>query len=426
MGVEQIETVVLLFPNIAWTKSQKVAQLQPDISFAQAVNKGALEILSAGFSSGHDIRGFTYVPDLDTKSYCHKLSESLVPNNVTRLADLPRSDFTLVAVAPWINAECTQEYLASARAYPTRAFLFYLPGNSSSKPPHSKSPVWNLEDQGLWKKTNRFSVYAVASTTGTQLMRQLSLYSGNMTQVPDGHVLAALPGGDSRDYVRLYTYIHINYTVGFQMVLYLTIIAGILISIICTATLVLKLVQRLQRSDLQQRMARGEVDLEALGIKRSSIAQLFIDSLPLYICQGAGWHDISKTVPRVQPLAPVSYLSDEDSDDQATGASWKPSTITPPTIPESTLNISPELHCAICANAFEREGLVRRLPCCHTFHAACIELSLQSSTMCPVCRISVLPYDYHPKITNCLVRRERKFRKLQASSARTWQEQADC
>ena len=49
-------------------------------------------------------------------------------------------------------------------------------------------------------------------------------------------------------------------------------------------------------------------------------------------------------------------------------------------------------HCAICLSEFQREEVVRALPCLHIYHISCIDAWLQSSATCPVCQLCVAGY----------------------------------
>ena len=71
--------------------------------------------------------------------------------------------------------------------------------------------------------------------------------------------------------------------------------------------------------------------------------------------------------------------------------------------------------CAICLDDFcAEESVVRELPCRHIFHAACVDAFLrENSSLCPLCKTSVLPKGYCPPvITNAMVRRERMLRRM--------------
>jgi hypothetical protein len=42
--------------------------------------------------------------------------------------------------------------------------------------------------------------------------------------------------------------------------------------------------------------------------------------------------------------------------------------------------------CSICLAEFEAGEMVRRLPCGHTLHRACVDAWLEMSTLCPLCK----------------------------------------
>jgi hypothetical protein len=107
----------------------------------------------------------------------------------------------VIALAPWLGPNCTLSYLEEVQLDPIRAFIFYLADNSTDIPPSANDNVWNLQDGGRWKSNNHFPVYTISGATGNLLMKQLSAYSGNVTQVPNGHELANDFPAD--DYIRI-------------------------------------------------------------------------------------------------------------------------------------------------------------------------------------------------------------------------------
>ncbi len=66
-------------------------------------------------------------------------------------------------------------------------------------------------------------------------------------------------------------------------------------------------------------------------------------------------------------------------------------------IPEMTyathlLSVTPEDEaesCSICLESFEKEHRVKKLPCNHLYHPDCIDVCLQNSPLCPLCRGNV-------------------------------------
>lgn len=170
------------------------------------------------------------------------------------------------------------------------------------------------------------------------------------------------------------------------------------------------LLQRRRRQNLRRRVASGEVDLEALGIKRLTVPQELLDTMPLYT-YGTG-------SPVPQHLQKSASIQEEklDSTTLATPrpaatllrtGSYRPSPLSQPT-------------CAICLDDFVAasagtEGTtVRELPCHHIFHPECVDTFLRdSSSLCPMCKKTALPKGYCPKvITNAMVRRERMVRSV--------------
>ena len=181
---------------------------QQNMSFFEDVYKNNITTLAPHNLAQGQVGGFVYVPDLDQDDPCYNLSKSYIPSNATRRQDLPHTDFSLCALAPWINAECAKSYLAAARNAPTRAFLFYQPdidigtlrifngtgtlwsGTKTQVAP-ADSSIWDLQDGGAWKKHTIWPVYAVAPWVGNSLMQASSVYSGNITSIPYGRELIA-------------------------------------------------------------------------------------------------------------------------------------------------------------------------------------------------------------------------------------------
>lgn len=139
-------------------------------------------------------------------------------------------------------------------------------------------------------------------------------------------------------------------------------------------------VQRRQRTLLSLRIARGEVDLEALGIERLHVPQDLVDKLPKYT-----YTSKSESVPATVGEAPTRQVP------------------------------FPQPICPICLDSFiHYETTIRELPCRHVFHPECIDLFLRnSSSLCPMCKRSAVPKGYCPvNVTNMMVRRERLIRRM--------------
>jgi len=131
--------------------------------------------------SGSVIEGFLYVPTLADNGAC---TTGYVPANVTHRAQLPSSSvYAQLAFAPWIDSDCTLQYLAQANSDAANAVIFYhttgmnTTNYGSGSPPPPTDPSWDLGDGGAWKNKYGFPVYAINSHEGNTTMTQLSLVS---------------------------------------------------------------------------------------------------------------------------------------------------------------------------------------------------------------------------------------------------------
>lgn len=300
--------------------------------------------------------------------------------------------------------------------------------------------MWRLNDGGAWKSQNKFPVYAVPGQTGAVMMHHLGKYSGNMTDVENGHLLTEIY--DSRDYVRMYTEIATSSPASLPSLwVFLLIILGILLVIIAITSLLMHYIQRKHRQALRRRVANGEVDLEALGIKRLTVPQEVVENMPLFIyvandedvverpVSPTGTPDVNQqqntekaldqTLNTQEPklLPHPSY----DPNDLATPAPAPPQSLSTPTavhlptkLPHRQLPYS-QPSCPICLDDFvSHQTIVRKLTCGHIFHPECVDTFLRdSSSLCPMCKKSVLPKGYCPaNVTNAMVRRERLLRRM--------------
>jgi hypothetical protein len=254
-----------------------------------------------------------------------------------------------------------------------------------------------------------------------------------MTQVPHGHDLTET-GYDPRDYVRLYTQIDLNNNSSLPSIgVFMLIILGILALMLALTSATMHLIQRSRRNSLRRRIINGEVDLEALGIKRLTVPQEVIEKCPLftYDCEDEELPPLSTT------LGINTHTNCVGQDNSNEGPEMTEETLDTHDLPPSAEHTSltadeiPSTHsflahkylpysqpiCPICLEDF-KSGItpIRELPCGHIFHPECIDPFLSNnSSLCPMCKKSVLPSGYCPaRITNSIVRRERNLRRLRS------------
>jgi hypothetical protein len=415
----QVVTLDLSNPDYDPAVSGTSKRINSTYSFSYVTSFNLRTLSTNGASPGADITGLLYVPDLDKGSNCINASAPYVPTNVTRRTNLPDEDYDLIAIAPWLSPECVQEYFEAARDAPARGFLFFLPGdNTTNTPPEVNDAVWGLGDGGSWKRQNEFPVIAIPGVSAQILLAASAQYSKNMTDVPYGHILTEYY--DSRDYVRLYVDID---TAGSSTSLpslwvFLLVVLGILLAVIGLTSLAMHWLQRTRRRNLRRRVADGEVDLEALGIKRLTVPQELLDRMPLYT-YGSG-------APATRSITKDEGTETAESQKLGSAESSRPgsplSTARPIPVRATSFNPNPlqQPTCAICLDDFvpasEREEgtTVRELPCHHIFHPECVDTFLRdNSSLCPLCKKTALPKGYCPRVvTNAMVRRERMMRRI--------------
>ncbi|KAI8950560.1 hypothetical protein F4801DRAFT_548254 [Xylaria longipes] len=346
------------------------------------------------------IQGLLYVPDLDDDDSCLELSNQYIPENATRQADLPPTDYILIALVPWININCTESFLAAAALDPMHAMLVYRPDDEDGPPPDPESDLWNLE--AGWKQNTHFPVYAVSSGSGGRMMQQLSLYSGRLSDVPFADEINRTYSPNPEDYVRVWTQLSVVPEPSLLAIWALVlIILAVILSVVGGISLLMHYVQNRRRASLRRRVTNGEINLEALGIKRLTVPLDHIQTYPLftYNYNPPVFSSPNSPNPPQYPTK-ISFESASPSSHNRGNHSDR-------------LDHQPT--CLICLDNFESKvTIIRELSCGHIFHPECIDEFLsEMSSLCPLCKASMYPRGYCPKITNSMVRRElstRNFR----------------
>ncbi|KAL8985436.1 MAG: hypothetical protein Q9205_000877, partial [Flavoplaca limonia] len=386
-----------------------------------------IRALSTNTDGDQDISGFLFVPDYPQGSSCIDRISQYIPQNVTRLDDIPNLDGGAVALAPWTSPECVLTLFEAVRNI--EAFIFYLPDSQPGSPPPVNDPVWYLRDGGRWKSDNRFPVYAIPGPTGTSIMTQLGQYSGSISDAPNAsRLVEQFP---NRNSAKLFAAVELsNVTSLPSLWAFLLIVLGIVLFMIGFTSGVMHLYQRRRRNALRRRIVNGEVDLERLGIKRLTVPQEAIDMLPTFVYNPSEKEllDVSR--------GHVTALSDfpiKESDNVATASPpleptpnaesypAQPPALSPAALPIQSSRESKQEQpsyaqptCPICLDDFiPQETTVRSLLCHHIYHPECIDpFLLRNSSLCPVCKAKVLPVGFCPElITNAMVRRERQQRR---------------
>ncbi|KAL1988033.1 hypothetical protein VTN96DRAFT_1557 [Rasamsonia emersonii] len=445
MAAQTITTAVTLFagPGTIGCGRPYVNQ---SISFRYVLD-GTIQTLSSNNPPAEDsFRGLLFVPSLDPRDVCNKITEPFIPQNVTRERDLPEYDHDIIGLAPWVSRNCTQAYLAASRRASVRALIFYQPqSQDTGKPPPPSSPIWSLGDGGRWKKDNEYPVYAIPGPAGSKLMQELAKYSGGSTESQlDPEIMETFAPANC---ARLYALLDLEPSDATPVPgiwVFILAILGILFVVMILAYFSVRYMQKRRRENLRRRIIAGEIDLEHLGIKRMVVPPQVLVRLPLYIYPdlsttkppspsdktppGSVVDDPSKPAPvAAKPVVDVAAASGsqsargEQDEDEISSAIleeiWPNFNPAPRT---NRLTFS-QLTCAICLEDFAPgSSLIRELPCTHIFHPECIDpFLMRESSLCPVCKKSVLPPTFiSDQVTNYMVHREQRMRRLHRSHER--------
>ncbi|OAL31578.1 hypothetical protein AYO22_01170 [Fonsecaea multimorphosa] len=405
MSAQDFGVVAIVLPNPQYDPSTGARIVNESYGFALRAS-GLIRTLSPSNPHHYDvIQGLLYSPALPPSSPCDNSTRSLIPANATTRAQIPPGDYPLIALAPWTEPECVNSYLSAMRSDQVRGAIFFQPGNSNSQPPPVSDRSWSLSDGGQWKSTNQYPVYAIPGMLGSFLLNELADYSGNMSEVPFGSDLVQIY--NPHDTIRLYARMDVSTGTGIPSLwVFLIIVLAILLAVVLMTSIVMHMIQRRQRRVLQRRVANGEVDLEALGIKRLQVPQELLDKMPKYTYNASSEPDSingdgpneavePETVDAVEPEVPKSAHADAKDVESAIAPAI---VVRPVAFSQST--------CPICLDDFiSGETAVRELPCNHIFHPECIDPFLRdNSSLCPLCKKSSLPPGYCPvQVTNLMI-----------------------
>lgn len=329
-------------------------------------------------------------------------------------------------MVPWYSPECTRSYLEAASVDPIRGFITYLPDNDTKTPPGVHDEVWNLHDHGAWQSSSKFPVYAVSGAVGASMMAELGLYSGNVSSVPYGDNITELYSPSADDYVRIWTAIRVSTPDNLPTIwVFILVCIGVLITFVALVSALMHYIQRRRRTSLRHRVMSGEVNLEAMNIKRVPVPMQHVAKFPLFTYN----YDTTLSGSPPSPTSPraPSKAQVRDESSASAGPSSKhthtlsekgltsptaKSTVTGFTNVSTSTDYQPR--CTVCLDEFENKvTIIRELSCGHIYHPECIDEYLsENSSLCPQCKASMLPKGFCPDITNAMVRRERALRRL--------------
>lgn len=260
--------------------------------------------------------------------------------------------------------------------------------------------------------TNKYPIFAISGLEGQGMMEQLGKYSGLIDDIPYGDEINELYGPNPKDYVRIWTELSLQDEPEIPPLwAFFLVVIGALLVIILSVSLTMHLVQRRHRRSLRLRVESGEVDLEAMGVKRLTVPTTHIREFPLYTYNADLEALNAASTPSSNRASRSGRRSDQRSVRSLASVRSKRTSAGVSTDATAT-NFQPSCH--ICLARYDhRVTIIRELPCGHIFHPQCIDEFLeQNSSLCPMCKHCMLPRGYCPRITDSMVRRERALRRL--------------
>lgn len=310
-----------------------------------------------------------------------------------------------------------QEYVSSSvyRSNKVAAIWVYTVDNSTTVPPPANDTLWNLNGTNSWLSNIPLPVVALSSSLGLSIMAQLTEQSmvgavpNSLNQTTDPWLFAGFDQPSSTG----------NLAVVPDLWTIVLAVLAAFVAVLAIISGVLHLLQSRRRRDLRRRIAAGQVDLSILGVRKLTVPQDVLDTLPIKphseVSQSASAQ--AEPAPVATATEPSAVLAEKGAPTATTTPTTATDTAPAASTSTSASSSAPPTHsgiynqptCAICIDDFEPDTPVRLLPCNHIFHTACIDpFFLETSSLCPMCKKSVLPKGYCPaKITNSMVRRER-------------------
>lgn len=246
-------------------------------AFQYVDSNSEIVYLSPRDSHGVNLWGVTYLPVITDPELDYCLNVSSIPARVSSnsagplgltpvtIEDVPQYS-TLIALAPFVDSRCGRAFADQATFDKARVLIFINDRNvNSSTMLSAPSGVGALS----------YSMISTSLTTGTNILYQMAKYRSNDT--------SSVPGTNMNNVIK-----RIGLEIATQSgnglpklwISVLGVLAGVLVLFILIS-LFLNLVQLRRRRDLRRRIATGQVNLEALGVRKLTVPLSILATLPI-------------------------------------------------------------------------------------------------------------------------------------------------
>ncbi|KAJ5893400.1 hypothetical protein N7495_005091 [Penicillium taxi] len=417
-------TVATLFAGPG-SAANITSSVNENVGFRFVLDRTVQTLSNKGLPDSGTVSGLLFVPDLEPKDPCNDILSAYIPANVTRYKDVSEFGYPVIGIAPWVSIECTRSFLAASRHVSSEALVFFRPSvNDTELPPPPGDARWSLKDGGRWRIENSYPIYAIPGPSGSILMKELSLISdgkANSSTYKKNWESDKYPQSGSS---RLFTMIDAESLPSSSPSLWSFVLAilGTIVGLSLILLVIYRLIQRKRRQNLRRRIDSGEIDIEYRALSQVKVPREVVEKMPLFTYPNmssntslnkeeinTGMEEIESRIEHPLPLP-----EDEKNEPRGITGLRKPQAaiINPATDDQRALSSNPyrmshtQTTCAICLDDFViGSSTVRELPCGHIFDPGCIDPFLtDNSSLCPLCKKSVLPTEYHNiAVTNAMM-----------------------
>lgn len=253
----------------------------------------SLVYLSPYDSQGINLWGVTYLPIISDPALDYCLNDSTIPSRVfdsndtvkkglqvPTIYDTPQFS-TLIAVAPYVDEHCGRAFADQANLDKARVLLFI---NNADNSVNDSAMLSAPSGVGALS----YSILSIPQDVGSSVLNQMEMYDSNSTiAIPR----TALNSSVARIGVAFYPQSSSDFSKLWISIL--AVLASFLFVFI-VLSVSLNIIQLRRRQNLRERIERGEVNLESLGVSKLVVPDEILDSLPIRIYKHGEMHFLNQ------------------------------------------------------------------------------------------------------------------------------------
>lgn len=262
-------------------------------AYQNTYTSNSLVYLSPYDSHGINIWGVTYLPIISDPALDYCLNDSIIPSRVfdsndtvkkglqvPTIYDTPQFS-TLIAIAPYVDEHCGRAFADQANLDKARILLFI---NNADNSVNDSAMLSAPSGVGALS----YSILSIPQDVGSNVLNQMEMYDSNSTiAIPR----TTLNSSVARIGVAFYPQSSTNFSKLWISIL--AVLASFLFVFI-VLSVSLNIIQLRRRQNLRERIERGEVNLESLGVSKLVVPDEILDSLPIRIYKHGEMHFLNQ------------------------------------------------------------------------------------------------------------------------------------